>query len=120
MTTAKRVLRDRVSARAAEVALDAELEQAARDFAAKNEYPKSARMLMRKVLLLLDRRVRQAEDRGVRWGLDHCHDLAVAAGLGRPNTTVDRDAVAAEVAARARGSTDTRTDTDKPATRESP
>jgi hypothetical protein len=43
-----------------------------------------------------------AEERGVRWGLDHCHDLAVSAGYGKPNTSTDRNAVAAQVAARAR------------------
>mgnify|MGYP001587930727 CR=1 FL=1 len=46
--------------------------------------------------------IQQAEERGVRWGLDHCHDLAVIAGWGKPNTSVDRAAVTAQVAARAR------------------
>lgn len=49
-----------------------------------------------------EQRAEAAEDRGVRWGLDYCHDLAVAAVHGRPNTTEDREAVAARVGARAR------------------
>jgi hypothetical protein len=43
-----------------------------------------------------------AETRGARWALDHCHDLAVADGRGKPNTTVDRDAVAATIVVHAR------------------
>lgn len=96
------MLAGRTSPESVESVLDDELEQTARDFAAKTDYPKNARALMRQVLLLLDRRIRQAENRGVRWGLDHCHDLAVARGHGNPNTTTDRDAVAAKVADQAR------------------
>lgn len=50
----------------------------------------------------IDALIAAAEHRGVRWGLDHCHDLAVARGLGNPNVSTDRDAVAIQVATQAR------------------
>ena len=72
-------------------------EREALDFLLASEDPEPSH-----VAAAIDALVAEAEHRGVRWGLDHCHDLGVARGLGNPNTTTDRNAVVNRVATDAR------------------